>query len=661
MTPAPPLARWWREPWWARLSLVFIVAVFVVLTCWNLSRGGDFSFYEAAARSMSQSWRALFFGAFDPAATVTLDKLSGFAVPQALSIRVFGMSVSAIALPQVIEGVITVVACAVIALRWGGRGAGLVAAAAAASTPIFVSMFAHPMEDGLLTMSLAVAVVWWQRAMLTARWWPLLMAALFVGIGFQAKMMSAWFVLPALIVATLVAVPDRRRALARAGAVTGVSVVVSVAWMVVFALVPAGSRPYVDGSTDDDIFAMVFGYNGLDRLAPGAYPGSVGSSGGAGGVGSTLASVVHALFSPASTGQHGSLPTLSKLVELPLVTQIGWLYPAALAGIVLGLWRYARRPRGRALPSARRVRFALVVAATVWLATAAAVLTVTRVPHTAYVASLGVPMALLTAIAWREGARLLRARNVALRLVLPAVVLVQAGWWAWLIAQALLPSVLLIPAIVVGAAGVLIGFIAALRGRSAPRSLRRAAPLALAIALLCLPVATSLQVLDDARDGSGGDAYVGVTAVGGNRDEVFTVSTPAPWGGHPSLTPALAQLVSLAEKHGGGAEGTPLFVTDSWAISAQIIDATGARVLTDGGYSGHVPVFTADQLAQMVSTGRVHLFAVAYGAPEGDPVREVATGPGCRALTTVTFAPAKEAGDGRPASKATGVTLYECR
>jgi len=30
-------------------------------------------------------------------------------------------------------------------------------------------MFAHPMEDGLVTMALAVSVVWWQRAVLTRR------------------------------------------------------------------------------------------------------------------------------------------------------------------------------------------------------------------------------------------------------------------------------------------------------------------------------------------------------------------------------------------------------------------------------------------------------------------------------------------------------------
>ncbi len=124
MTSPVVLARWWREPWWARISLALIVAAFVVLTGWNLARGGDFSFYEASARSMASSWHAMLFGAFDPAATVTLDKLSGFAVPQALGIRLFGMSTSAIALPQVIEGVVTIVACAVLGLRSGGRGVG---------------------------------------------------------------------------------------------------------------------------------------------------------------------------------------------------------------------------------------------------------------------------------------------------------------------------------------------------------------------------------------------------------------------------------------------------------------------------------------------------------------------------------------------------------
>jgi len=650
-----PLARWRREPWWARISLTVIVAGFVVLTCWNLARGGDFSFYEASARSMSQSWHALFFGAFDPDATVTLDKLSGFAVPQALSIRLFGMSISAIALPQVIEGVVTIVACAVLALRWGGRGAGLLAAAAAASTPIFVSMFAHPMEDGLLTMALAVALVWWQRAVLTARWWPLVVCAMFIGVGFQAKMMAAWFLLPALVAGTLAATPGWRRGLYRAGIVTGAAVVASVAWITVFALVPASARPYVDGSTNDDIFAMVFGYNGLDRLAPGAVPGSVGASSSTGGLGATLAALAHALTTPAASSSGGS-PTLTKLLELPLVTQIGWLYPAALAGIALGLWRYRPRRGHRGTPMSR-ARFPLVVVATTWFATAAAVLTVTHVPHTAYVAALGVPLVLLVAVAWREGAHLLRSRRRSLRLVLPAVVTVQAAWWVVLISEARLPAVLLVPAVVIGAVGLTVGAVAAVsKPRALPR-VRRLAPAALAVALLCLPAATSLQVLDDARDGSGGDAYVGVTARGGHPDETFAVSPPSPWGGTSQMSPAVAQIVDAARQHGGGENGAPLFVTDSWAMSSQVIDATGASVLTDGGYSGHVPVFTTDDLEQMVRSGHARLFVVASGAPESDPVRRVATGPGCHEVREWDFAQPKEGGE---INKVTGATLYQC-
>jgi 4-amino-4-deoxy-L-arabinose transferase-like glycosyltransferase len=606
---------------------------------------------------MSQSWHALLFGAFDPAATVTLDKLSGFAVPQALSIRLFGMSISAIALPQVIEGVVTVVACAVIGLRLAGRGAGLVAALAAASTPIFVSMFAHPMEDGLLTMSLAVAVVWWQRALLTARRWPLLLAAAFIGVGFQAKMMSAWFVLPALAVGTVVAAGGPRRGLARAAVLTGAAVAASLAWITAIALVPAGSRPYVDGSTDDDVFAMVFGYNGLNRLVPGAVPGAVGSSGSSGGLSSTVSAVLHALAPHAATAGDAS-SSIAKLLELPLVTQIGWLYPAAIAGAALGLWRLRPR-RGRRSSPARRHGFVTVLTLVVWLVTAAAVLSATHVPHTAYTAALGVPLALLTAVAWAEGGRLLRSPRRLARLTLPAIALVQGAWWAMLLAEARLPAVLSVPALAIGAAGLVIGTSAAQRpavgrGRSGQR---RLAPAALAAALLCLPIATSLQVLDDARDGSGGDAYVGVTARGGHPDETFAVSAPAPWGGSAHLTPAVSQLVSTAQAHGGGEDGSALLVTDSWALSAQIIDATGADVLTDGGYSGHVPVFTVAQLEGMVRSGRARLLAVADGAPESDPVRHVATGDGCRELGAWDFGSHAEGGD---VGKVSGATLYAC-
>ena len=650
VTETLPLARWWREPLWAKGVLAAILAGSALLMTWNLARGGDFAFYEAAARSMSESWRALLFGAFDPAGTVTLDKLAGFAVPQALAIHVLGMSTSAVALPQVIEGLVTVMACAVVGLRWGGTGAGLVAALAAASTPIFVSMFGHPMEDGLLTMALAVALVWWQRAVLTARWWPLVMAAVFVGVGFQAKMMSAWFVLPALFVGTAIAAPTLRRGIARAGVLVGASVAASIVWITAIALTPIGARPFVDGSTDDDVFAMVFGYNGLDRFAPGSVPGSVGAPTG-GGIAEGLTALGRAFGSHAgAAADAGSSPM--KLLEMPLVTQIGWLYPAALLGLALALWRFRPR-RGR---RDDRARWSLAVVAGLWLATSAVVLSATKVPHTAYVAALGVPLVLLTAMAWSEGCRLLRSPRRAGRLVLPVLLVGQGAWWSVLAREGDLPTVFAVAACLVLVAGVVLGVIGAWPPRPRP-ALARVLPAALGLALLCAPVAASLQVLDANRDGSGGDAYVGIPARSDHPDESFAISAPAFWGGTPEISPAVAQLVATARADGGGVGGAPLLVSDTWAISAQIIDATGSSVLTDGGYSGHVPVFTASALRSMELSGSVHLFAVASGASPSDPVREVATEPGCHEVKEWKLDVHGEDGE---VNKVSGVTLYSC-
>lgn len=649
MTPALP--RWWREPWWARVTLAAILVAFAILTTWNLARGGDFSFYEASARSMSQSWQALLFGAFDPAATVTLDKLSGFAVPQALSVHLFGMSTSALALPQVIEGLVTVFACSLIGLRWRGRAVGLVAAGAAASTPIFVSMFGHPMEDGLLTMSLTVAVLWWQRAVLTMRWWPLLCAGLFIGVGFQAKMMQAWFVVPALLLGTVIAVGGSwPRRLGRAFALLASTVLASLSWMLMMQLVPANSRPFVDGSTDNDVFAMVFGYNGIDRLFPNAIEGAVRSGGGAGSA------------SEASAGA-------TKLIDPMYLGQIGWLYPAAAVGVALGVWSgvqmWRRRhtppdhPRGAASRSATDSATFLVLM--VWLATGVVILSAARMPHTAYLSAIGVQLALLAAVAVDEAVRLREAPGLARRLVLPALALVQLSWCLVLAVVTSMPRPLWIAMIVVTAGMCVVVLLGAFR---APwrRRLGRTIAIAGAVGVLAGPALYAVQVLDAARDGSGGDAYVGVKhedpRVAGNA--AFRPSPPQLWGGAPGITPAVVELVAASRAAGGGHEGAPLFLTDAWSIAAPVIDATGDEVLTDGGYSGQAVVFTAAEVTAKIRAG-LHLIVVKDHAPKDDPVASAVHAGSCRTVRSWP-APAEvgHAGKSSSGGGAGGFTLYSC-
>jgi 4-amino-4-deoxy-L-arabinose transferase-like glycosyltransferase len=283
---AAPRRRWqlWRspddQPPWARPALLGIAALAVVLYAWNIQQAGLAPFYSVAVKSMSVSWKAFFYGAFDPKATITIDKLAGSFLPQALSARIFGFHPWSLALPQVIEGVIAVLVMYRVVRRWAGVVPGLLAAGIFTLTPIAASMFGHSMEDGALTVCLVLAADAYQRAVSQARLRSLVLAGVWVGVGFQAKMLQAWMILPALAIGYLVAAPARLpRRLWQVGVAGVVMLAVSLSWIALYTFTPAGDRPYVDGSTNNSAFAMVFGYNGLERFGI-SVPGSVTSGPG---------------------------------------------------------------------------------------------------------------------------------------------------------------------------------------------------------------------------------------------------------------------------------------------------------------------------------------------------------------------------------------------
>ena len=257
-----PRRRWelWRspdgQPPWARPALLGIAALAGLLYAWNITQAGFAPFYSVAVKSMSVSWKAFFYGAFDPKATITIDKLAGSFLPQALSARIFGFSAWSLALPQVIEGVIAVLVMYRVVRRWAGVAPGLLAAGIFTLTPIAASMFGHSMEDGALTMCLVLAADACQRAVMEGRLRSLAWAGVWVGLGFQAKMLQAWMVLPALAVGYLLAAPvGLRRRLWHLGVSGAVMVAVSLSWIALYAVTPASDRPYVDGSTNNSAFA----------------------------------------------------------------------------------------------------------------------------------------------------------------------------------------------------------------------------------------------------------------------------------------------------------------------------------------------------------------------------------------------------------------------
>ena len=607
----------WRsppgQPGWARPALLGIAAAAAALYARNLSGAGFAPYYSTAAKSMSLSWRAFFYGAFDPAATITIDKLAGAFVPQALSARVFGFHAWSLALPQVVEGVVAVLVMYRVVRRWAGVAAGLLASWIFAFTPVAASMFGHSMEDGALVVCLVLAADCWQRAVIGARLGSLVWAGVWVGVGFQAKMLQAWVIVPALALGYLLAAPALlRRRLWHLGVAGVVVLAVSLSWIALYTLTPAGSRPYVDGSTNNSAAAMVFGYNGLERFAV-LVPGAISSGPG--------------VMTGVNNGNWAG--TASELFGSRFGPQTGWLYPLSLLALAAGLvaWRRA----GRADP----VRAGFVMWG-LWLATFGVVFSEMGVVlHTAYVASLAPPTAALSGAGAVMFWRWYRAGDRR-GLLLPLTLVAELAWAnrLWSYFPGFLPwarwTVIVAGAL---AAIMLTAAWPSQRTRQAQpaagRSSARAGPLSetsasprirarLAVAgaatgvaaMLAAPAAWALSVFDPVYAGTSFDAVAGpygrpfVSAIRG--------AVSATLGGVDR------RIYAYVSAHRDGASYL-MAAQDSGQASRYIL-ATGQEVLALGGFSGLAPEPTLAHVQQLASSGRLRFFQLG-GGPSGAAAR----------------------------------------
>jgi 4-amino-4-deoxy-L-arabinose transferase-like glycosyltransferase len=546
--------QWWAiwrspqdQPRWARPALLGIAAVAAVLYAHNIANAGFEGFYSVAVKSMSVSWKAFIYGAFDPKATITLDKLAGSFVPQAISARIFGFHAWSLALPQVIEGVISVLVMYRVVRRWAGPMPGLLAAGLFALTPVAVSMFGHSMEDGALTMCLVLAADACQRAMLEGRLRSLLWAAFWVGLGFQAKMLQAWIVLPALAAGYLYAAPLPVTRRLRDVAIAGTAcLAVSLSWIALYTLTPASHRPYIDGSTNNSAISMVFGYNGLERFGV-SFPGSVASMFGRGGHGraalaassgpggALMRELQHAGFGMRSGGGWG------KLAGSEFGPQIGWLFPLAFLALACGLL-WCRRPRATADAdaagdaSARTRELGGFVLWGVWLVSFTFVFSAMKmIPHTAYVASLAPALAALSGTGivmfWRE-----YAAGGRRWWLLPAAVAAELAWSAylWRSYRGFFPAARW-TIIIAGGAAIVIMVVARLNRRGwwaqpARTRLVLLGALAGAAAMVAAPAAWAGSAFEPQYDGS----------------EMNATAGPAPDTGFGHLPSALQRMFGLA-------------------------------------------------------------------------------------------------------------------
>ena len=596
-----------------RLALAAIAVVAGLFYAWALGQDTLEYYYGAAVRSMSTSWHDFIFGAFDPAGTITLDKLPGAFWLQALSVRAFGFHPWALVLPQVIEGIVTVLVLYRAVARLAGPAAGLIAALILAVSPATVALDRGNISDSLMILLLVLAADAVSAAIagedgrfgrLGGATGRLVLAGVWVGLAFQAKMIEAWMVLPAMGLAYLLAGPGpaARRAgqLVIAGVVAGL---VSVSWMTAVSLVPAADRPYVDGSHDDSTFVQVFSYNGFLRfgdqtpqqlLAGTLRPTTAQASSAAAPATATAPpSPATAPPTPATAPPtratapptHATAP--DRLLRGDLGRDTGWLIPAAAAVALWGLASRRRRPRSDSL----RACFVLWG---VWLVTLFAVFSAITTINAYYTAALSPPVAAIigagTAAAW-SGERTTVARPVGLELVVAGT----AGYAAWLVSSsgARVPGWLVPAIIAVAAAAIGISVWSLL----APRAGVWAGALAAGLVSVALVPAVASASLAASSQGA--------------FDTPFEPSQTAQAVEQARHKVAAFNVASLQDLQ----EGAPyLMAAETGVVPSLVIYDSGLEALPIGGLTGTIPSPTLGQLQADIRAGRFHLVWIATDA-----------------------------------------------
>src|SRR5215467_3594929 len=340
---------------WHKLALGGIMLISIFMNFFQLGQNGFGNLYYASGiRSMLDNWHNFFFVSYDPGGFVTIDKPPlGFWL-QVASAKLLGFTPFSVFLPQALAGVLSVLVLYYLVRRHFGVVAGLLAALALAISPISVLTNRNNTIDSTLVLVMLLGAWAVLRAAESGKLRWLLLCAVFVGLGFNIKMLEAYLVVPAYGLLYLLAAPrsiwTRVWHLALALLLL---LVISFSWALAVDLTPASQRPHVGSTQDNSEISLALGYNGLQRLLGlGGMPGTTKSSSGPVLIGGNGAQPEG---NTAAPGGFGGTPSPLRLFTQPIGGQIGWLLPLAIFGMI-ALVQF-RRPR----PQSDRTLQALIL------------------------------------------------------------------------------------------------------------------------------------------------------------------------------------------------------------------------------------------------------------------------------------------------------------
>jgi 4-amino-4-deoxy-L-arabinose transferase-like glycosyltransferase len=563
---------------WQSIALGTLLLISAFLNFFQISQiGYGNAYYAAAVKSMLQSWHTFLFVSFDPGGFVSVDKPPlGFWL-QTASAKTFGFSGWSILLPEAVAGIFSVIVLYLLVRRIWGPLAGLLAALALALSPISMVMNRSNNMDGLLVLTVLLAAWMACRATESGRLRWLLLCALMVGLGFQIKTLEAYLVVPALSLVYLLGAPlPWRRRIWHLSVALALLLVLSFAWITMVDLTPTSQRPYVGSSQTNAEIELTFGYNGLDRLLgyKSANPDSSSSR------------------STSSVTSENGVPGIFRLFNQQLGSQVGWLLPLALLGLVVAAWQTKRRwPLDRCQQS--------LVLWGMWLLIMGVFFSVANFYHPYYLTMLAPAICALSSIGvlalWRDYRRpgwrgwLLPSALVATAVVQAMILSSFSVWSAWI--TPIVVGWCLIAALILTVARLELPL-------GIPAPFRVLALMLGMFTLLIAPIvwdAVTLQQVPNAA-----------FPLAGPRSSHASIMPFTPPG---TSSPDGSDDTELEQYLLHNQGKTPyLLATLNATTAASFILETGQPVMALGGYSGSDPILTQPHLSELVSHSIVRFF-----------------------------------------------------
>ena len=547
-----------------------------------LQNGMANSYYAAAVQAASSNFTAWLFGSLDAANFVSVDKPPLSTMIMGLSARIFGFSSFSMLLPNVLAGVITVYLVYRITRYYFGFKSGIIAGGVLAVAPVVALMSGFNNPDAILMCFLTASGYFLIRALDKKPIQNLSLAALFSGLAFNTKMLQGLMILPAIYVVYLCfAKAKLNKRILHLGIFTAVVVIASLSWSALVYLTPAEMRPWVGSTNDNNIWSLIFGYNGFGRLL-GNSPGNGGGGGGRTGFG-------------GATG-------VFRMFNDEFGPNIAWFIPAALIGAVTVFFKLRKKER-------TNIQFGITAFWLIWLLTHMFIFSMTSgTIHPYYVVVLAPAIAALVGISLPLIIQL--HKNNKNTWLLPMTVMLTALTAAMILSMGGLNGMMWV-ILVLGVISSLL-LILAKNGQRIGRDpqvgdarqaiLLKVGSVLSVITVLATPIYYTIATVTQTHVGSIPTAGPSSTALVGSNNEN-----------------AEAESALVAFLLANSSDTTWIAAVNSANESAAIQISTGKPVAALGGFNGSDPVLTLAQFKEYVANGKIKYYVTSSRGMGGGP------------------------------------------